>query len=102
MVHLQAANTNIDSILNIGLTCVTVTTVDGEEPTCEVVRSPEGCTGIGIRNATKVPGRIRLQKGDRILYDSGEYVGKESGMTIKIRGNTSAAAAGKKPYKIKL
>ena len=43
-----------------------------------------------------------MQKGDRILYDSGEFVEKESGMTIKIRGNTSAAAAGKKPYKIKL
>ena len=40
MVHLQAANTNIDSIFNIGLTCVTVTTVDGEEPTCDVITPP--------------------------------------------------------------
>ena len=81
-----------------------VETVDGEEPTCEYLYAPSGCIGATI-NATKVPGRVVMylrQDGvDNIVYDSGDYVKDVSGMTIKIRGNTSAFAS-KKPYKLKL
>ena len=78
-----------------------ITTVDGEEPTCDYVSPPAGNNGAGIRNCTKVPGRLKISLAGKQLYDSGEYVENESGMTLKIRGNTSAYA-NQKPYKIKL
>ena len=90
-----------DSIKAIGLPVVTIETVDSEEPTCEYVAHPEGMAGYGIRNATKVPGRLTITLGDELLYDSGSYAKDTSGMRIKIRGNSSAYPA-KKPYKVKL
>lgn len=84
-----------------GLPLVSIQTVDNELPTYEVSPKPEGCRGYGIRNATKVPGRMRITNGSELIYDSGDYEENESGMTIKIRGNTSARMP-KKPYKIKL
>lgn len=90
------------SVLALGFPVVEITTVDGEEPTCDYVSPPEGSIGAGIANATKVPGRVRVLNSDgSVMYDSGEYVKGESGMTVKIRGNTSAYTP-KKPYKIKL
>ena len=45
---------------------------------------------------------MRRYEPDGLLsYDSGDYVDGESGMTLKIRGNTSAWQL-RKPYKIKL
>lgn len=89
-------------IVATGMKTVVVTTIDGEEPVCESVNAPEGCWGIGITNVNKVPGRVRIVDSDgEEIFDSGEYVKKESGMTIKVRGNTSAINS-KKPFKIKL
>lgn len=78
---------------------VYINTVDGELPTYEVAT---GYYGESIKNATKIPGRLKIEAQDTLLYDSGEYIEKESGITIKIRGNTSASRSPKKPYKIKL
>ncbi len=78
-----------------------IVTIDSVWPTCDYVSAPEGAWGQSITNATKVPGRMRMTLGDSILYDTGEWVADESGMTIKIRGNSSAYYD-KKPYKIKL
>ena len=78
-----------------------IDTVNGEEPTCDYVSPPPGNNGAGIRNCTKVPGRLKVSLAGKVLYDSGEYVADQSGMTLKIRGNTSAYSA-QKPYKIKL
>lgn len=78
-----------------------IDTVNGEEPTCDYVSSPPGNNGAGIRNCTKVPGRLKVSLAGKVLYDSGEYVADKSGMTLKIRGNTSAYSP-QKPYKIKL
>ena len=84
-----------------GLPLVLITTVDGEEPTCDYVTAPEGCLGESIANASKVPGRaVVVVRGDT-LFDSGDYVKGESGMTIRIRGNSSAWSI-KHPFKIKL
>ena len=81
---------------------LTVTTEDGAFPTCDVIYPPEGCVGTGITNAEYVPGKLVMTlKGDT-LYDSGEYVKDESGMRMKIRGNSTGATVGQKPYKIKL
>lgn len=92
---------SLQTISQLGLPVVIIETNNGEEPTCEYVSAPEGCMGFGITNATKVPGRVSVWQNDSCLFDSGGYSSGESGMTIKIRGNTSAYEE-KKPFKIKL
>lgn len=57
--------------------------------------------GQSIRNATKVGGRMTITQNGQTLYDSGDYVEELSGMTIRIRGNSSAWKD-KRAYKIKL
>ena len=91
----------VRELLNTGLTLVQIKTVDGEEPTCDYVSPPPGCAGAGIKNATKVPGKLIIMKDSNVIYNSREYEKGKSGMTLKIRGNTSAYYQ-KKPYKIKL
>jgi len=94
----------LEELLGYGLPVVVVNTLNGEEPTAERIDHPSGCVGVGITNATKVPGHVRIYyPGDteNPVFDSGEYVEGESGMTFKLRGNTSALDA-KKPFKIKL
>jgi len=105
---IAVGDTSLMPLTNIvakGLPVLCVETIDREEPTCEYVSHPPGCMGKGITNATKVPGRLVVYQAidgkDSVLYDSGEYENNVSGMTIKLRGNTSAYEA-KKPYKIKL
>ena len=100
-VMMNAQTPNVDDLISVGLPWVEVITVGGEEPTCDYVSPPEGGAGTGIANATKVPGRLRISVGGEYVYDSGDYVKDTSGMTIKIRGNSSAYEA-KKPYKVKL
>ena len=91
-----------DAVARLGLPVLTVTTINGEEPACDYVFPPEGAHGISIANATKVPGRCVLTLQDDTLFDSGPYEKDRSGMTLKIRGNTSAYYSLKKPYKLKL
>ncbi len=97
------------NVLAKGLLLLDIRTVDNEEPICEFVYSPPGAMGTSTANATKVPGRLLMmrQHGVKVdtLYDSGEYVEKQSGMKIKIRGNTSASeyrSVQKYPFKISL
>ncbi len=80
---------------------VQVMTVNGEIPTCDLVTAPEGCMGQSINNATKIGARMTIVKNDEILYDSGDYEEDINGITIKIRGNSSAWKD-KRGYKIKL
>ena len=79
-----------------------ITTEDGAFPTCDVVYPPEGCVGTGITNAEYVAGRLVMTLNGDTLYDTGDYIKDESGMRIKIRGNSTGAVDGQKPYKIKL
>lgn len=88
-------------VIAINLPVVEINTLDNEEPTYEKIDAPEGFNGKGITNATKVPGRVNIYVGGEIIYSSGEYEAGVSGMTVKVRGNTSARQQ-KKPYKIKL
>lgn len=93
---------DLDAALLLGLPVLDVTTIDGEEPTCSVIYPPEGSIGIGITDVNQVPGRMRRYETDgTITYDSGDYEKGESGMTIKVRGNTSGLQL-RKPFKIKL
>lgn len=89
------------TLAGIGLPVVDIQTVNGELPTFERADPPGDALGLSIKNATKVPGRLRIMKGGETVYDSGDYDEKKGGMTIKVRGNTSAYPD-KKPYKIKL
>lgn len=94
----------LEEALGYGLPVVVVNTVNSEEPTADRIDAPEGCLGVSITNATKVPGRVRIYYPDDAenpVFDSGEYVEDESGMIFKLRGNTSALDS-KKPFKIKL
>lgn len=95
------ASFSADMIISLGLPTLFIETVGGEEPTCDYVYPPEGAFGKSINNATKVPGRVYIVHLGDTLYDSGRYADGISGMTIKIRGNTSAYSD-KKPFKIRL
>ena len=91
-----------EELLDAGLPVVEITSVDEEWPTCEIVSGiPYGINVTSIANANKVPGRLTISTKNAVLYDSGDYEKGKSGMTFKIRGNTSGKAD-KKPYKIKL
>lgn len=86
---------------SITLPTIYIETEDNKEPTCEMVEHPEGSFGIGIKNNKKVPGRAIIKHRTDTLYDSGEYENDKSGITIRVRGNTSAGYD-KKSFKIKL
>ena len=96
---------SLSEIIALSLPVMDVETVNHEEPTCDYVSAPSGSMGASIANATKVPGRLVIYRWldgkDSVIYDSGDYEKDVSGMTIKLRGNTSAYKP-KKPYKIKL
>lgn len=101
-----AQNTDFsqENIDKIGLKVIHIETENNEEPECEFAEAPEGCMGMTSINAKKVKCRIYITlKGDT-LYDSGMFEKNQSGVTIKINGNTSAyfAIPGNYPYKIKL
>lgn len=92
----------VDYVLpELGLPLLNITTVNNEMPTCERIQPPSGCWGWGITNETKVPGKLVITDKENVEYNSDEYDGDKKGMTIKIRGNTSAYGK-KNPYKIKL
>ena len=103
VVCMRASYVEIpDNLFSTGLRIVVIETIGGVEPTCEPVVAPPGSWGIGITNADKVPGSVAVVNADgTVAFESGEYVKKESGMTVKVRGNTSALYD-KKPFKIKL
>lgn len=101
-LNLNQANAiELSEIMNAGLPVVIVETENALDPTCDLIDAPAGCNGHGITNANKVPGHMRIEFDGGILYDSGDYEKDISGLTIKVRGNTSAWYD-KKPYKIKL
>ena len=96
-----AATIDESDLYKIGLPLLTITTTDGTEPQGYPVYPPEGCVGVGLAGNEYVSGRLVITLGDSVLYDSGEYMNKVSGMQIRQRGNTSSLW-NKKPYKIKL
>ncbi len=101
MVQVGSDLVPIEDMYSDIMPLLVVDTEDGEEPTCEQVSPPEGCIGNGITNANKVKSSLRILLAGDTIYDSGDYEKDVSGMTIKIRGNSSAYLT-KKSYKIKL
>lgn len=80
---------------------LTIETVDGVDMTATKVYPPEGVVGESIISS-HVPGRLVITQKGKGVYDSGDYVKGESGIRIKIRGNTSGTNKVQKPYKLKL
>ena len=80
----------------INLPLIEIWTIDGIEPTATIVPAPEGMWGTTLRNNEYVQGRMRMSINGEVMYDSGD-----SGMKIRLRGNSSGAEE-KKPYKVKL
>lgn len=98
----QAQSVQARAMIERHLPVIDLTIESDHLPRCEHVEAPEGSYGIGITNVEKIPGRCVIYDADgTVLYDSGEYEKKRSGMTVKVRGNTSALRE-KKQYKIKL
>lgn len=78
-----------------------IQTVDSVFPSCDWVQSPDG-SSWSISNPDTVPGRLYITTPqNQTIYDSGDYLKGESGITIRRRGNTSNFLT-KKPYRIKL
>ena len=102
MHSVSAASDSLNNDEERPMFVLNISTVDEVEPTCDYVFPPEGAFGISITNAVKVPGRAVITVGTDTLFDTGTYEKGTSGMTIKIRGNTSAYYYEKKPFKIKL
>lgn len=99
---LAHANTySREQIHNLGLPVIEIYTDNGIEPSCDKIDPPAHAIGQGITNADKVPAQLIKYVDGNEVYNSGLYVKGESGITIKVRGNTSARCD-KKPYKIKL
>ncbi len=98
-VHYYAGTESID------VPFLHIITVDGEIPSCESYTCPpEGAIGACVAtNPNKVKSRLVITQLGDTIYDSGEYVKKESGLTVKLRGNSaSAEVQPKKSYKLKL
>lgn len=96
---------SLSEIIGSGLPVLYIETEGGEEPTCDIVYAPPGCWGSTITNTNKVHSRMQLFKRingiDSVVYDTGYFVKDSTGLTIRVRGNTSAKEE-KKPYKLKL
>ena len=101
-VSIYAAHVDTTAIVRLNFPTLHIYTIDQEEPTCDYAFPPPGAFGIGTTNKNKVHGRAVLTKQKEVLFDSGDYEKDVSGITIKIRGNTSAYYYSKKGYKIKL
>ena len=97
----QTAADTVAMLPAFNIPVLTITTTDGTLPTCDFVSAPEGCTGMSITNRTTVTGRMVMTLADSVLYDSGPYQADASGMTLRMRGNTSAYYENP-PYKLKL
>ena len=94
--------TSVFGIVFPDLPVLNIVTVNGEMPTCTIIKAPEGCVGVSITDNDYVPGRMTVTLKGKTLYDSKEYIQGESGMRIKRRGNSTGAYLDQHPYKIKL
>ena len=102
LLLLQNTAATVDEMRKMNIPIVVINTINKETPTCDYAHAPEGQDGITSINHTKVSARMYIIQQNDTLYDSGEYVDGISGLTIRIRGNTSAYGYPMKPYKLNL
>lgn len=92
---VNAQNADISDEL---IPLLTIETINGEMPTCDIILEP----GATITNNNYVPGKMTMTLNGETLYSSGEYITDKSGIRIKRRGNSTAVFLNQHPYKIKL
>ena len=98
----SAQETVAEQMRGMQIPLIEITTLNGEEPTYDIVYE-EGTSPRTISNPVKVPARMTMTLQNEMLYDSGEYADDELGITIRVRGNSSALVyEKKKPYKLHL
>ena len=104
LTALSQSAVSIDEVRQAGLHIVEITTVDGEEPQGKPIESPLYPGSYNMTYVNKVPCRVVISKDGNTLYDSGEYLKKTSGATLRINGNTTAYYSDplNMPYKLKL
>lgn len=73
VLFVKAQDNDFETISQIGLKVVDITTNNQEEPTCDFIDAPEGCLGATSTNATKVPCRIKIIDSGNVIYDSGNF-----------------------------
>lgn len=95
---------SLNEVKKAGLHIVEITTLNNEEPEGNIIESPLFPGSYNMVYKNKVPCRIVISKDGQTLYDSGEYIKKTSGATIRINGNTTAYFSYplNMPYKLKL
>lgn len=71
---------------------VSISTVNGEEPSCSPAEKPEECWGVGITSNEYVKGQLTIEENGAVTVNMG--------MEFRIRGNSPNKS--KKPYKIQL
>lgn len=102
-LHCLGDDNDSAQVADAGLPVVYINTITGERPTFRTAyKENPDWIGNTITDEEKLPGRIYIQLKGKTIYDSHEYVKDSTGMTIKVRGNTSAFLSDKWPYKIKL
>ncbi len=99
--HRQADSAQIAAYRDLNIPLLIIETEDHTFPTADVVWNSSH-TAVTLTNHTKVPGRLIMLLKEDTIYDSKEYLKDESGITLKLRGNSSAADQDKPGYKIKL
>ena len=85
-------------ISDTGLLTIDIHTIDGNNPTYKEADPPDGCLGSSIKDNAYVKGYCEITNMD----SGGSFASR---MKLKVRGNTSARAAGpdgKLPYKLVL
>lgn len=104
LTALSQSAVSIDEVRQAGLHIVEITTVDGKEPQGKPIESPLYPGSYNMTYVNKVPCRVVISKDGNTLYDSGEYLKKTSGATLRINGNTTAYYSDplNMPYKLKL
>jgi hypothetical protein len=94
----------LDEVKQAGLHIIEITTNENEEPEGTIIESPIFPGSYNMVYKNKVPCQIVISKDGETLYNSGEYIKKNSGATIRINGNTTAYFSDplNMPYKLKL
>ena len=93
LVVISAKAQNVISLKEVreaGLRVVEITTLNGEEPQGDSIKSPVREDTYNYIYKNKVPCQVVITLNSDTLYDSGAYEKDSAGAVIRINGNTSA------------
>ena len=90
------------SIANLPV--LSIVTENGKLPEFDIVNPPAGAWGRSICNMTNVKSSMTvLSEADSVIYETGQFKQDSRGLTIRVRGNTSASSGSSYvPFKLHL